>query len=85
MTRQLNYSSLFSYPHDNHFKGKYILRYLHCYLNHRVILYYNKMARPNIGRHQEERHQLARKRNGKIVGRKTGLETFHPLSHTEWK
>jgi hypothetical protein len=37
-TRILNYSSIFSYPHDNHFKEE-ILSYLHYYLNLLAILY----------------------------------------------
>jgi hypothetical protein len=31
--RMLNYSSSFSYPHDNHFKEEVILLYPHHYLN----------------------------------------------------
>jgi hypothetical protein len=40
MMIMLNYLSLFSYPHDNHFKGEEILPFPQHYLNLSVILYH---------------------------------------------
>jgi hypothetical protein len=41
MTMSVDFSLLFSYPHDNHFKEEEILlQYLHCSLNTGAILYY---------------------------------------------